>query len=319
VLLNRISLRDLEYAVAVAETRHFGRAAERCGVSQPALSAQVSQLEEVLGTALFERTPRGVLLTPAGERLVPLARRLLEDARRLVELAADSDELAGELRVDVIATLGPYIVPHVLRPLREHFPQVDFVLREGRTRSILAALAAGETDLALISTPATGEGIEFLHLFEEPFVAIHPAAMSLSESPPLTIDSLDSRHVLLLEEGHCLRDQALALCGRAEGRAQRHATSVETLRHMVAAGAGYSLLPALAALGNESFGGLLRYTPIEDARAFRTIALAFRASDPRRRHYEAIADTIRDSVPDVVRVMGKGRGESRQHGVTGSE
>lgn len=303
MLLNRLSLRDLEYAVAVAEERHFGRAAARCHVSQPALSAQVKKLEAALGARLFERTPRGVIVTEPGKNLLRQARRMLDEGRRFLELASASGAFSGELRIDAIATLGPYVVPHILRPLRRRFPEVAFVLREGQTEAILDALSAGETDLALIATPAPGEGFLSLPLFEEPFVAIHPADMVLSEKPPLSIDDLEGAHLLLLEEGHCLRDQALALCARAEPRAHRHATSLETLRHLVAAGAGYSLLPALAAADRETFGGLLRYTAIDDPRAARNVALAFRVSDPRADHYDAIAETIRHAMPDAVRTI----------------
>lgn len=311
--LNRLSLRDLEYAVAVAEERHFGRAAARCHVSQPALSAQVKKLEALLGAPLFERTPKGVIVTESGKRLIQHARRMLDDGRQFLELASASGTLSGELQIDAIATLGPYLVPHILRPLRQRFPDVSFVLREGRTEGILASLRAGETDLALISTPIPDHALTLMPLFDEPFVVIHPADMVLSEHSPLTIDDLDGTRALLLEEGHCLRDQALALCARAHPNTHRHATSLETLRHMVAAGAGYSLLPALAAESRETFGGLLRYAAIDDPRACRTVALAFRATDPRAAHYEAIAQTIRDNVPDLVRpVGGSKRGKRRR-------
>jgi LysR family hydrogen peroxide-inducible transcriptional activator len=303
--LSRLSLRDLEYAVAVAEERHFGRAAARCHVSQPALSAQVKKLEGLLGAPLFERTPQGVIVTEPGKRLILHARRMLDDGRQFLELASASGRLSGELQIDAIATLGPYLVPHILRPLRQRFPDVSFVLREGRTEGILAALRAGETDLALISTPIPDHGLTVIPLFDEPFVAIHPADMVLSERSPLTIDDLDGTHALLLEEGHCLRDQALTLCAQAAPNAHRHATSLETLRHMVAAGAGYSLLPALAAENRETFGGLLRYTAIDDPRAFRTVALAYRETDPRAEHYDAVAETIKENVPELVRPIGR--------------
>ena len=315
MLLNSLSLRDLEYAVAVAEEKHFGRAAARCHVSQPALSTQVKKLEDTLGVRLFERTPRGVIVTESGAGLIRQARRTLEEGRRLIELAAAGEALSGALRVDAIATLGPYIAPHILRPLRERFPNVEFVLREGRTEQIVASLGAGETDLALISTPIHGEGLALIPLFEEPFLAIHPAEMGLP-ARGLTIDDLDRGHLILLEEGHCLRDQALALCRRSTGGAQRHATSLETLRHMVAAGAGCSLLPALAAGDRETFGGLIRYTPIKDERAFRVVALAFRATDPRAERYRAIAETIRACLPDCVKrieaVSAEGRKGARR-------
>jgi LysR family hydrogen peroxide-inducible transcriptional activator len=304
MLLNRLSLRDMEYAVAVADERHFGRAAERCHVSQPALSAQVKKLEATLGVQLFERTSRGVIVTGIGRRLIAQARRMLDEGRHLLEIASASGPLSGELVVDAIATLGPYVVPHILRPLREEFPAASFVLREGRTADILAALDSGQSDLALISTPILEEGRAVIPLFDEPFVAIHPADTALGNRTPITIEDLEGAEILLLEEGHCLRDQALALCTRAGVRTQRHATSLETLRHMVAAGAGCSLMPALAAESRESFGGLLRYTPIDDARACRSIALAFRASDPRAEHFARIGETIRDSMPASVRRAG---------------
>lgn len=299
--LKTLSLRDLEYVVAVAEERHFGRAAARCHVSQPALSAQVRKLEDMLSVQLFERTPRGVIVTERGELLIRQSRRMLDEGRRLLELASASGALSGELRIDAIATLGPYIVPHILKPLRRRFPQTSFVLREGRTEGILEALAVGATDLALISTPIRDEGLVVVPLFDEPFVAIHPADTVLAERTPITIADLDGADLLLLEDGHCLRDQALALCAHADSKALRHATSLETLRHLVAAGAGCSLIPALAAEGRENFGGLLRYAEIDDPEAYRTVALAFRATDPRAAHYRAIGEVVTQSMPDRVR------------------
>ncbi len=310
--LKTLSLRDLEYAVAVAEERHFGRAAARCHVSQPALSAQVKKLEDMLGAQLFERTPRGVIVTESGKMLIRQSRRMLDEGRRFLELASASGALSGELRIDAIATLGPYIVPHVLKPLRRRFDGVSFILREGQTHDIVAALVSGETDLALLSPPIREEGLALLPLFDEPFVAIHPADIALADRTPITIDDLDDANVLLLEDGHCLRDQALALCARADPKARRHATSLETLRHMVAAGAGCSLIPALAAEGHESVGGLLRYAEIDDPRAHRTIALAFRTTDPRAAHYRAIGETIVESLPKCVRPIGKPKTKKRR-------
>ncbi len=304
--LQRLSLRDLEYVIAVAEERHFGRAAERCHVSQPALSAQVRKLEDLLGQVLFERTARGVLVTAEGERIIPHARQLVLAARRFLDLAGRSDRLRGDLRMDAIATLGPYLFPHILRPLRDRFPDVHFILRESRTERILTALADGEADVGLVSLPIREDGLASLPLFEEPFVAVHPAGRELGAGAALDMDRLDRSDLLLLEEGHCLRDQALALCHAGEVRVALHATSLETLCHMVAAGAGYSLLPALAVDPSETFGGLIAYTAIDDPRARRTIGIAFRATDPRRDHFAALAEAIRDSLPDRVRRIAPG-------------
>ncbi|WP_205520727.1 LysR substrate-binding domain-containing protein [Propylenella binzhouense] len=308
--LQRLSLRDLEYIVAVADERHFGRAAEKCHVSQPALSAQVRKLEDMLGHALFERTARGVLVTSQGERLVPHARELVLAARRFLDLAAGCDRLQGALRIDAIATLGPYLFPYILRPLRDRLPEVDLVLRESRTETILNALVRGESDIGLVSLPLREEGLATIPLFDEPFVAVHAAGRDIASGATADIDRLDRAGLLLLEEGHCLRDQALALCSAGESRVAVHATSLETLCHMVAAGAGYSLLPALAVDPEETFGGLVRYTPIADSRARRRIGLAYRATDPRRPHFEAIAETIRENLPAGVDAVAPPAGRS---------
>lgn len=300
-----LSLRDLEYLVAVADHHHFGRAASACAVSQPALSGQVRKIEELLHVTVFERDRRRVMLTGKGELVVRQARRVLHEARRLVELAHGWDEpLAGPLSLGAIATLGPYLFPHMLRPLRQRFARIELVLSEARTAELLDALDAGELDAALLSLPIRRQGLTVEPLFFEPFLLIHPPDLPLAALRPLTVDGLATERLLLLEEGHCLREQALSLCGTLAAGERRHATGLETLRHMVAAGAGYSILPALAATPHPMLDGLVAYTPFDDPDAGRTIALAWRSTDPRGDQFELLARFLTQHPPAGMRPSG---------------
>jgi LysR family hydrogen peroxide-inducible transcriptional activator len=294
-----LSLRDLEYAVAVAELRHFGRAAARCGVSQPALSEQIRKLESVLGVVLFERTNRRVEPTPQGEALLHKATLVVHEARGLLEMArAQSNDLAGSLRLGVIATLGPYYLPLVLRDVRARFPMLELRVEEGRTESLMEALQRGALDMVLLALPAPAEGLVAAPLFFEPFLLAGPAGHALQARPELTIADLDGADLLLLEDGHCLREQALSLCGapRAE-RESRSASSLEMLRHMIAAGEGYSLLPLLAVQERGDLLGLIFYRPLHDGKAGRTIGLVWRSTDPRRAAFVDFSQMLRAIAP----------------------
>ncbi|MBK1842617.1 LysR family transcriptional regulator [Azospirillum sp. YIM B02556] len=310
--LSGLSLRDLEYVVAVAELRHFGRAAERCAVSQPSLSAQIRKLEEALGLSLFERTSRKVLLTPRGEAVVAQARTVLEEARRLLALADGSEgALTGRLRLAAIHTLGPYLFPHILPPLRKAWPELTLILSEGRTDSLLEDLRDGRLDAVLLALPVETDGLVAEPLFFEPFLLAHPAGHRLGSAPHLSLADLDPSELLLLEEGHCLRDQALAACGLSARGGGVHATGLETLRHMVAAGAGCTLMPLLAAMGQDGagqdrrtvgVGGLVEYRPFDTPGngvrpPGRTVGLVRRASDPRARGLRDLADLLRRDPP----------------------
>jgi LysR family hydrogen peroxide-inducible transcriptional activator len=305
--LSGLSLRDLEYVVAVAELRHFGRAAERCAVSQPSLSAQIRKLEEALGLSLFERTSRKVLLTPRGEAIVAQARVVLEEARRLLTLADGSDgALTGRLRLAAIHTLGPYLFPHILPALRTTWPDLTLILSEGRTDSLLEELRDGRLDAVLLALPVEGDGLAAEPLFFEPFLLAHPAGHRLCAIPGLSLNDLDPAELLLLEEGHCLRDQALAACGLSARGGGVHATGLETLRHMVAAGAGCTLMPVLAVKGAAkgedgraaTVGGLVEYRAFDGPHPpGRVIGLVWRASDPRDRGLRQLADLLRRDLP----------------------
>jgi LysR family hydrogen peroxide-inducible transcriptional activator len=246
-----VNLRDLEYLVAVADHRHFGRAAEACFVSQPTLSTQLKKLEGELGVELIERSPRNVVLTPAGERVVDRARAILRDAESIRGIArAAADPEAGSIRVGLFPTLAPYLLPHVVPGIHRAFPRLELLLVEEKTELVLDRLRDGSLDACVVALPVHDDSnLHVEPLFSEDFVLAVPADHPLAASDgPVPVAVLQHENVLLLEEGHCLRDQALSVCHLA-GASERtgfRATSLETLRQMVAAGVGVTLLPELA-------------------------------------------------------------------------
>ncbi len=295
-----LSLRDLEYAVAVAQTRHFGRAALRCGVSQPALSEQIRKLEALLGTVLFERGRKGVQITPSGHALLAQAERVLAEAHGLVEMAHESAEpLTSALRLGAIMTLGPYYLPHLLRQVRTAFPRLGLRLAEGLTDTLVDDLRGGAADAILVAEPVPADGLATETLFFEPFVLVCPAGHPLATLPRLYLQDLPADGLILLEEGHCLRDQALSLCNGAASQ-MRHATSIETLWHMIAAGEGYSLLPALSLAGRQAIDTLVTCRALPESDAGRSIALAWRATDPRGPEMRQLATLLRQALPEGV-------------------
>jgi LysR family hydrogen peroxide-inducible transcriptional activator len=289
-----ISLRDIEYVVAISDTGSFTAAAERCGVSQPSLSGQVRKVENQLGLKIFERTGRDVRLTPAGADIVEQARSVLGEARRMFDLSHKlNDPLAGTLRLGVIATLGPYLVPHLLGPLQSEFPDMKLQLREGLTADLGALVVGGELDAVLLSVPVEDDRLMAMPILFEPFVGMCSRRSVLSRKDVLDMEDLDTGDLLLMDEGHCIRGQALALCSnRHPGRETRHAASIETLRHLVAAGSGHALLPKLAARTDARIDVHVRYTPLSDSRAGRDIGLAWRRTDVREKAFRRLATFI---------------------------
>ena len=291
-----MNLRDLRYLVALADERHFGRAAERCHVSQPTLSAQVRKLEEYLGVPLVERQPRRVALTDAGIRVVERARRLLLEADAIVELAkSDRDPLSGALKVALIPTVGPYLLPHVARRLRRDLPRLKLMLYEYQTAPLLEKLAAGEIDLGILALPVPLDGLDALPLFDEPFTVAVPAGHPLAARDRLKLEDLRGETLLLLEDGHCLRDQALEVCSRVKVHEDQdyRATSLETLRQMVAAGHGVTLMPQLAAESHGSTARGVRIKPFAKPAPARTIGAVWRRSTTRTQAIQAVADVVR--------------------------
>lgn len=244
-----MNLRDLKYLVALADHKHFGRAAAASFVSQPTLSTQIKKLEDELGVALVERAPRRVMLTPVGREIAERARKVIADVEQMAEIARRSqDPEAGTVRLGLFPTLGPYLLPHIVPRLRQRFPRLELLLIEEKTDQILQRLRDGRLDAGLLALPIHDDQLHVEVLFDEPFLLAVPQQHPLAEHDSLELHDLDNQHLLLLEEGHCLRDQALDVChmAGADERDGFRATSLETLRQMVAAGVGITLLPALA-------------------------------------------------------------------------
>lgn len=285
-----MNIRDLRYMLAVAEHRHFGRAAEACRVSQPTLSVQLRKLEEALGVVLFERSSKQVVPTPICELLLAHARIAVAETEAMTALAqASADPLRGALRIGIIPTLGPYLLPLVFAPLREALPELEIEPWEDITATLIERLRAHELDAALLATEPEGADLLSRPLFTEPFLAALPPDHPLAAQDRIRESDLVP-DVLVLADGHCLRDQALAACGLAGplGGALR-ASSLATLINMVAAGYGTTLVPGLAAGAAQDSGIALR--PLA-ARASRTIRIVWRAAFPRRAAVDSVARVI---------------------------
>jgi LysR family transcriptional regulator, hydrogen peroxide-inducible genes activator len=290
-----IKLKDLRYLVALADTRHFGKAAERCFVSQPTLSAQLKKLEDYLGVTLIERQPKHALLTPAGEAIVARARRIIESSDEVVEIArSHKDPLAGKLRLAMLPTIGPYLLPGVAPRIRKALPRVELMLYEYQTAPMLAKLHAGEIDVGILALPVELDGLDSRALYDEPFVVAAPAQHPLAQKVQVRPDDLKGVTLLLLEDGHCLRDQALDVCSRLDVHEKQdfRATSLETLRQMVAAGAGITLLPELATHGPYATARGMVVRPFAKPAPSRQIGAVWRRTHPRLGAIEAVAQVI---------------------------
>lgn len=285
-----MNLRDLRYLLAAAEHQHFGRAAEACGISQPTLSVQLRKLETLLGVALFERTSRAVVPTAACERLIGHVRAAVAEADAiLAEARTLRDPLAGRLRLGIIPTLAPYLLPLIFAPLREALPALEIEPWEDQTTALLERLRGHELDAALLATEVDGSDLTSRPLFAEPFLAALPAEHPLAERETVAEAEL-ARDILVLADGHCLRDQALAVCGRGDAAGGTlRAASLSTLLNMVAAGYGTTLIPGLAAGVAHDSGIALR--PLA-APVGRTVRIAWRARFPRRAALEAVGEVI---------------------------
>jgi LysR family transcriptional regulator, hydrogen peroxide-inducible genes activator len=295
-----LKLRDLRYLVAVADLRHFGRAAARCFVSQPTLSAQLKKLEQTLGVQLIERAPNAVALTAVGEEVVARARRMLEASDEVVELArSHQDPLAGRLRVALLPTIGPYLLPQVAPAIRRALPRLQLHLYEYQTAAMIEKLHAGELDLGILALPVELDGLESRELYREEFLLAIPERHRLASHERVRIADLRDEPVLLLEEGHCLRDQALEVCSRVGVRDSQdfRATSLETLRQMVAAGAGVTLLPELAGRGAYRSGRGVALRPFVRPAPARQVGAVWRKTTPRRAAIEAVAELIAKHAP----------------------
>ena len=298
-----MNLRDLRYLVALADHRHFGRAAAACFVSQPTLSTQIRKLEEELGVALVERAPRKVMLTPAGRDAAERARRIVDEIEQLKEAARrGQDPQAGTVRLGIFPTLGPYLLPHVIPRIRARFPQLELLLVEEKSDELLARLRDGRLDAAVLALPVHDEQLHAEFLFEEPFVLAVPENHPLARRATLTLDELSTQRLLLLEDGHCLREQALDVCrlSGAHEKTEFRATSLETLRQMVAANVGVTLLPTLAVKPPVARSESIHLLSFSDSHPSRSIAMAWRRSSAMAGFLERLAQVFRDLPPGLL-------------------
>lgn len=291
-----MNLRDLRYLVALSDHKHFGRAAAACFVSQPTLSTQVKKLEDELGVALFERAPRKVMLTPIGHDIVERARRVVGDVEQIKESARRSrDPEAGTVRLGLFPTLGPYLLPHTVPPLHARFPQLELLLVEEKSDVLLTRLHEGRLDAALLALPVHDDQLHAEFLFEEPFVLAVPGAHPLAKRDSLSLKELSQQKLLLLADGHCLRDQALDVC-RLSGASEKgefQATSLETLRQMVAANVGMTLLPMLAIQPPVARSDNIHLLGFSDSRPSRRIAMVWRRSSAMADFLRSLADVFK--------------------------
>jgi LysR family hydrogen peroxide-inducible transcriptional activator len=290
-----INLKDLKYLVALADTGHFGKAAERCFVSQPTLSAQLKKLEQYLGVQLIERQPNNVQLTETGKQVIERARSMLRSGEEIIALARDNkDPLSGKLKVALIPTVGPYLLPRITQKIRKALPKMGLMLYEHQTAPLLAKLNDGEIDLGILALPVPGEGLVTRALYEESFVLAVPEGHPLAAKSRARLQDLKDQTLLLLEDGHCMREQALEVCSRVETREADdfRATSLETLRQMVVAGLGVTLLPQLAV--EPPFGSQrgLKAMPFANPQPVRTIGAIWRKSTARSAAIAAVCDVI---------------------------
>jgi LysR family transcriptional regulator, hydrogen peroxide-inducible genes activator len=293
-----LKLKDLRYLVAVADTRHFGQAAARCFVSQPTLSAQLKKLEEYLGVQLVERQPRRIALTEAGSQVVARARRIIEASDEIVALAElQRDPLAGRLRMALLPTIGPYLLPLVAARIRRKLPRIELLLYEYQTGPMLDHLQAGDIDLAILALPVPSDGLVERALFDEPFVVALPEQHALASRKTLKATDLNGETLLLLEDGHCLRDQALDVCARAQLHEKQdfRATSLETLRQMVASGGGITLLPLLASSGAYGNARGVVTLPFAKPVPVRHIGALWRKTSARSTAIDAVCEIIAET------------------------
>jgi len=290
-----MNLKDLKYLVALADTGHFGRAAERTFVSQPTLSAQLKKLEDFLGVKLVERQPKNVQLTDVGKQVVVRARRMLDESEQIISLARNNtNPLAGKLRLALIPTIGPYLLPRIMQKIRKTLPDLGLMLYEHQTEPLLKRLKDGEIDLGVMALPIAQEGLETRELYEELFTVALPNDHPLAARATIKVADLKGQTLLLLEDGHCLRDQALEVCSRIEVREAEdfRATSLETLRQMVVAGLGITLLPETAV--ESPFGSQrgLTIRQFTKPAPTRIVGAVWRKSSTRAAAIAAVCDIV---------------------------
>jgi LysR family hydrogen peroxide-inducible transcriptional activator len=293
-----LTLRQLRYLEALAEHRHFGRAAKACAVSQPALSMQIRDLERLLGVELVERRPGDVVLTEVGAEVARRGRRMLAASRDLVDFARHQSRLlTGRLTLGVIPTIAPYLLPQILPVLQQRYPDLRVELRETQTKVLLEEISRGALDVIMLALPIPDSDLEAIRLFDDPFLLAVPATDPRPATARVRPDDIDQERLILLEEGHCLRDQAVAYCGHAlnAGALGLGATSLATVMQMVANGYGVTLVPQVAVdvEVRDQRVKLLRFAPPQPV---RTIGLAWRHTSPRKADFIALGQLVTETL-----------------------
>jgi LysR family hydrogen peroxide-inducible transcriptional activator len=309
-----MTLTELKYIVALARERHFGRAAEACFVSQPTLSVAIKKLEDELGVQLFERGGAEIAVTPVGEQIVEQAQHVLEQSNAIREIAAQGrDPLAGPLRVGVIYTIGPYLLPHLVRRMIDDAPQMPLLLQENYTVKLLELLRQGDIDVAIVADPFHDAGLVTQAVYDEPFIVAVPKHHPWAKRKKIRSEELKEQTMLLLGTGHCFRDHVLEVCPELSRFSQASAgiqktfegSSLETIRHMVASGIGVTVLPKMVR-PDLSDDGLLTYLPFESPEPYRRVSLAWRKSYSRRPAIEALRKAILQAgLPGVTMLPGE--------------
>jgi LysR family hydrogen peroxide-inducible transcriptional activator len=301
-----MTLTELKYVVALAQERHFGRAAQKCFVTQPTLSLALAKLEDELGVRLFERNKNEVLLTPMGAEVVEQARRVLDEVGKIASLAKGAqNQLAGALRLGVIPTIGPYLLPELVPILRRRAPDMPLILEENFTGNLVPMLRDGEIDAALIALPFTVAGVKTRTLYEEPFSVVVPDGHAWAKKKRVRPDELSGENLLVLNAGHCFREQVLEACPGQANTANpegRSGSSLETIRNMVASGLGVSVLPDTA-LQPRYANRLVKVVPFTEPVPSRKVAIAWRASFSRPQAVEAVARAVLDVKLDCLRML----------------
>jgi LysR family hydrogen peroxide-inducible transcriptional activator len=301
-----MTLTELKYVVALAQERHFGRAAQKCFVTQPTLSLALAKLEDELGVRLFERNKNEVLVTPMGVGIVEQARRVLDEAGKIASLAKGAqDQLAGALRLGVIPTIGPYLLPELVPILRKRAPGMPLMIEENFTGSLVPLLRDGEIDVALVALPFAVPGVKTRTLYEEPFSVVVPEGHAWAKKKRVRPDELSGESLLVLNAGHCFREQVLEACPGQANTANpegRSGSSLETIRNMVASGLGVSVLPDTA-LQPRYANRLVKVIPFTEPAPSRKVAIAWRTSFSRPKAVETVAQAILDVKLDCLRMM----------------
>lgn len=297
-----MNIRDLEYLVALSEHKHFRRAADACHVSQPTLSGQIRKLEDELGIILLERTSRKVLFTQSGLLLVNQARAVLREVKLLREMASNQGkEMAGPLHLGIIPTLSPYLLPYVIPALKENFPELELFIYEAQTQQLLDQLQVGSLDCAVIASVPESESFIELSIFREKmFLAVSDEHKWANETS-INMNKLNGHELLMLDDGHCLRNQTFGYCFSAGARENTRfqATSLETLRNMVAANAGITLMPELAVINEGNRTGV-KYIPCHSPEPVRQINFVYRPGSPLRSRYDRVAQSISNTISDIL-------------------